>query len=192
MAYDLTTYMTQNLAKNGNQAINIGVVDSLHLGRAYPYFKGFQQAMQVSGLQWNEVASVNASTTQDVDEVKTMLRQYPRINVLWGATNIATENALRAVQELNLSDRIKIYGVLDLTAEKAEWLLDSHNPLQSIVDEAPQQVGETATAAAIAILKGTITAYQYHRIQHRLLGQTDQDQVKVLLKSELQRFDSKK
>jgi uncharacterized protein YjbI with pentapeptide repeats/DNA-binding LacI/PurR family transcriptional regulator len=182
MGYDLTAAMAKSMgARQGGQTLNVGVIDSVYLGRAYPYFQGFQQAMRDAGIRWNEVASLNAYSPTDLTKVKAMLQTYPQIQVLWGGTDISTEIAIRAVQELGLQNQVLVYGIVDLTSAKAKMLLDPHHPLQSIVDENPQRVGREATEAAIAILNGSAIEYQYNLIPHRLLGQHDRTAVQNLL-----------
>jgi len=182
MGYDLTDFMIKSMtAKLQGKEMNVGVIDSVGLGRAYPYLKGFEQAMKDSGTQWNETASVDAHSESDVTTVIQMLQVHPEINVLWGGTNIATENAMKAVQALHLSDKVMVYGIEDLTHEKAIMLLDPQNPLQSIVDEQPQKTGRDAAETAIEILKGAPIDYQRNIIPHRLLGQYNRQAIQDIL-----------
>ena len=182
MGYDLTAFMAKSMtAKLRGKEIEVGIIDSLKLGRAYPYFKGFEQAMKDSGVPWNEAVSVDAHSESDVTQIIQMLREHPEINVLWGGTNIATENAVKAVQSLRLSNKVMVYGIEDLTHGKATMLLDSKNPLQSIVDEQPQETGRRAAETAIDILKGVPIDYQRNVISHRVLSQQDRQVTQEML-----------
>jgi len=183
MGYDLTKLMVKN--RKTQQALNLGLVDSVELGRTYDYFRGFEQAMADAKVPWSEVASTKAYRMTDVKQVKEMLQNYPMINLLWAGTDTATSIAVQAVQELGLSDRIKIYGIVNLTPAKVGMLLDANDPLESIVDEHPQQVGAKAVAAAISILNGGTVEYKRNLIPHRVLGSFDRKAVGSALEERL-------
>lgn len=180
MGYDLTRLM---LAQHKDEPLNLGLLDGSELGRSYAYFRGFEQAMAEAKQPWTEVASTAAFRLSDLDQVKAMLQKHPTINLLWAGTHTATAIAVQAVNELGLQNRVKVYGVTDLTPEKAKLLLDPNAVLDSIVDEHPQEVGAQAAATAVAILQGNPTEYQRHTIPHRVLGTFDRQAVEELLQA---------
>ena len=105
--------------KYPEQMINVGLVDGTKLGRVYTYFQGFKQAMEKSGVQWQEVASTDAIDREDIGKIKQMLQSYPQINVIWSGSDTSTDTAIQAIQELGLGSKIKVFGIMDVTPKKS-------------------------------------------------------------------------
>ncbi|MFB2896197.1 pentapeptide repeat-containing protein [Aerosakkonemataceae cyanobacterium BLCC-F50] len=184
MGYDISQYMG-NWAKKElpGQAVNIGFVDGADSTRLFPYLQGFLAGIKNTGIRWNYTASTNATTAE---EVKTMLRDNPNINVLWGANELRTRLAIQAVKELGLSQKVKVFGIVPLTRDFANQLLNPKEPLQSIVDESHSAEGYQAAAHAIAVIEGKVSrVYQYQSFPYRLFTQSDQKPVKQLLDTTL-------
>ena len=190
MGYDSGVYLgewsRQNIIGKQNlksQPIKIALVDGAVYDRNYPYLQGILEAIDQSGLSWKNVASVGVKDFHETDKVIEILEAYPEIDILWGGSNVATRVAVDAVEKLNLGDQVAVFGILDLSREQAERLLDSSNPLQSIMDQSGVQTGEQATRRAIAVLRGEIPGevYEEQIVEHRLLTQDDSEQVRKLL-----------
>ena len=190
MGYDSGVYLgewsRQNIIDKQNlksQPIKIALVDGAVYDRNYPYLQGILEAIDQSGLSWKNVASVGVKDFHETDKVIEILEAYPEIDILWGGSNVATRVAVDAVEKLNLGDQVAVFGILDLSREQAERLLDSSNPLQSIMDQSGVQTGEQATRRAIAVLRGEIPGevYEEQIVEHRLLTQDDSEQVRKLL-----------
>lgn len=182
MGYDSALHLTQWASTHlSGQKLNIGVVDSAEYERYYPNYQGFLAAMAKSEIPWAEVSSTDATVRADVSKVKQMLAENPTINILWGGSNLATEISVAAVEELGLQNKVKVFGILDLSKDKARMLLDPTSPLQSIIDQAGVRIGSKAVHAAVAVLRHQQTNYIKYPITHRLLTQTDQAAVKALL-----------
>jgi len=190
MGYDSGVYLDnwsqQNILNKQSlksKPIKIALVDGAIYDRNYPYLEGILQAMDESSLSWETVASIGVSDHYDVEKVVNILETYPDLQILWGGSNLATRVAVEAVEKLNLEDRVAVFGILDLSREQAERLLDSSNPLQSIMDQSGVQTGEQATRRAIAVLRGEIAGevYEEQIVEHRLLTQDDTEQVRKLL-----------
>lgn len=179
MGYDSTRAMTNLLGQQiKGRTINLAVVDGAIVGRLYPYFLGFEQAMRDSGLPWQEVASTDASEESDAVKIKAMLKANPNIDAIWAGSDTTTAASVQAVQGLGLSKKVMVFGILDLTAEKGNWLLNPTHPLQSIVDQQPAKVGKAATERALAVLQRQDLNYQRVVIPHEVLGQSDTDKVR--------------
>lgn len=182
MGYDSGKALITNFPKRrSNQTANIGLIDGANSSRVYPYFTGFMAALRKSNISWKIVGSTDAQTPQDLSKVKEMLQKNPEINVLWGGSDATTELALAAVQQMGLQKRVLVYGILDLTRDKAEMLLDPDHPLQSLVDEAPRQAAKEAVQDALTILKGQVRPYKYHVFPHQIIGQDDDQLIQQLL-----------
>ena len=140
-------------------------------------------ALEESPLSWKTVASVGVTDLHETNQVQEILTAYPEIQVVWGGSNMATKVAIEAVEKLGMVDQVAVFGILDLSQEQAERLLDSTNPLQSIIDQSGVQTGKQATERAIAVLRGRVPGevYEEHLVEHRLLTQDDSEQVRKLL-----------
>lgn len=190
MGYDSGIYLTKWVQKNivprqtsKAKPIHIALVDGAVYDRNYPYLQGILAAIDKSGLSWKTLASVGVTDHHDTDKVVEILEAYPDIQILWGGSNLATRVAVEAVEILGLEEEVAVFGILDLSREQAERLLDSSNPLQSIIDQSGVQTGKQATERAIAVLRGEIAGevYEEHIVEHRLLTQDDTEQVRQLL-----------
>lgn len=182
MGADSAQHLTQWASTHlQGQPLNIGVVDSAEYERYYPNYQGFLNGMSASKVSWTEVSSVDAFDRNDIEDVKAMLLKNPQINILWGGSNLATEISVVAVEELGLQQKVKVFGILDLSKDKARMLLDPSSPLQSIIDQAGVRIGYKAVHAAVAVLRNQKTDYVEYPIAHRLLTQTDKEAVKKLL-----------
>jgi uncharacterized protein YjbI with pentapeptide repeats/ABC-type sugar transport system substrate-binding protein len=173
---------------NQNQSlptIQVALVDSAVYDRYYPYLQGFLEAFQESQSQvpLKLVDATSVDNLSDLKQVKQMLRENPQIQILWGGSNLATEVTIEAVQQLGLEDQVAIFGILDLSKQKAEMLLDPESPLQLIIDQAGIQIGYDAAKTAIAVLRGERPGEAYEEFipEHRLLTQDQPEQVRHLL-----------
>jgi uncharacterized protein YjbI with pentapeptide repeats/ABC-type sugar transport system substrate-binding protein len=174
MGYDSTQALLGYMKrKYPEQMINVGLVDGTKSGRVYPYFQGFKQAMEKSGVQWQEVASTDAMDREDIGKIKQMLQSYPQINVIWSGSDMTTDIAIQAIQELGLGNKIKVFGMMDLTPEKAKMLADPTNPLQSIIDQSPTEAGKKATERILQVINRENLEYQYQLIPHRLMSNSN-------------------
>ena len=186
MGYDSGMYLAEWVGKNlADGEAKIGLLDSAKYDRYYPNFQGFLAAMEDSKLDWQAVASTDAVFRAEVDKVVQMLKDNPEINILWGGSNSATEIALEAVQTLGLQKKVAVFGILDLSGQKAQMLLDPNSPLQSIIDQSGVKIGEEAVKTAITWLRGQAELkykYEFYPIKHRLLTQEDKDAVRDLLR----------
>ncbi len=185
MGYDLGKYMGV-WAKPKNQRqikpLNIGLVDGADSSQLYPYLQGLKLGLKDSGATWKEIGTTDAKTPQEVDKVKEMLKKHPDINVLWGASEMTTEIALKAVKDLGLEKKVSVFGVVPLTRRLANMLLDPNQPLLSIVDEAPSYAAHELVKQAIDVIEGKVSReYKYVVFQHRLLGQYDRKRVNELI-----------
>lgn len=182
MGYDSALYLTKSASQlHKGKPLNIGLVDGANSQRIYPYFKGFMEGLNSSKVSWKIIGLTDAQLESDLSKVKEMLQNHPEINVIWGGDTLTTELAIQAVQELQLKDKILIYGIFDFSRDKVKLLLDPQEPLQLLVDENPKKSAEDATKVGISILNGKVTGYEYHLVPHRLLTQNDREQVQKLL-----------
>ncbi|MEM9507048.1 MAG: pentapeptide repeat-containing protein [Cyanobacteria bacterium P01_E01_bin.35] len=190
MGYDSGVYLDQwaqqNLRSDKtsiSQPIQIALVDGAVHERNYPYLQGVMAAIDRSSLSWKTSASVGVDDLNDTQQVMEILKAYPEIQILWGGSNVATKVALKAVEELDIGDRVAVFGILDLSQEQSTRLLDTANPLQSIIDQSGVQTGKQAAERAIAVLRGKVPGevYEEHVVEHRLLTQEDTEQVQELL-----------
>ncbi len=190
MGYDSGVYLSKWAQQNiiGQQTpksepINITLVDGAAHDRNYPYLQGIMAALEESPLSWKTVASVGVTDLHETNQVQEILTAYPEIQVVWGGSNMATKVAIEAVEKLGMVDQVAVFGILDLSQEQAERLLDSTNPLQSIIDQSGVQTGKQATERAIAVLRGKVPGevYEENLVEHRLLTQDDSEQVRKLL-----------
>jgi len=180
MGYESTALMIEALQeKQSGSIMKIAVIDGSRSGRLYLYFQGFQQALRDAGKPWKEVGSSDASTPTDKDKILNLIQSHPDIQAIWSASNDTTEAAVNVVQQLNRADEIMIFGILDLTPAKSEMLLEPDNPLRSIVDQNPLEVGKLATQRALEVLKGQDLAYRYVLIPHRVLHQNDREAIET-------------
>ncbi|CBN54574.1 MULTISPECIES: pentapeptide repeat-containing protein [Kamptonema] len=182
MGYDSGDYLAKWVEKKmSGKEVNIGLLDNASYDSYYPTIQGFYAAMKASNIRWNEVASTNAALRSDLPEVKQMLQDHPTINILWGGSNAATDVALQAVDELNLEGKVFVFGMSNLTEDKAELLLNPNHPLELIIDQSGRKVGYEAAKTAIAILNGDVTGYKFHLVKHRLFKQDDNESIRQSL-----------
>ncbi len=190
MGYDsgvhLNKWVQQNIIgqeTSKSEPVNIALADGAVRDRNYPYLQGMIAAMDQSDISWNTVASVGVDDLHDIAQVTAVLEAYPEIQVIWGGSNLATKVAIAAVERLDLRGQVAVFGILDLSQDWAKDLLDSTNPLQSIIDQSGVQTGQQATQRAIAVLRREVPGevYKEHTVEHRLLTQDDAEQVRQLL-----------
>ncbi|NES25763.1 MAG: sugar ABC transporter substrate-binding protein [Symploca sp. SIO3E6] len=112
-----------------------------------------------------------------------MLEDNDKIQIVWGGSNLATELAIQAVKELNLQEKVAIFGILDLSRDTAEMLIDDESPLQLIIDQAGVEIGYQAVKTAVDVLRGERSGEEYCKkeIQHNPLTQDDEKKVYNLL-----------
>lgn len=171
----------QNDNSKSEQPLKIGLVDAAKYERYYPNLQGFLQAMEDSGVAWEEVAATDAIEPSEVGKVEQMLRDHPEIEVLWGGSNSATKIALKAVENLGWSDRVTVFGIFNLSKDNAERLLDPKNPLQSIIDQQGVGIGREAVTTAKEILRAERSGYKKVQVEHRLLAQEEPEAVRESL-----------
>jgi uncharacterized protein YjbI with pentapeptide repeats/ABC-type sugar transport system substrate-binding protein len=159
--------------KYPGQMINVGLVDGTKLGRVYTYFRGFKQAMEKSGVQWQEVASTDAIDREDIGKIKQMLQSYPQINVIWSGSDTSTDTAIQAIQELGLGSKVKVFGIMDMSPAKVKLLADPTNPLQSIIDQSPTEAGKKATERILQVIRRENLDYEHQIIPHRLMSNSN-------------------
>ncbi|NES03125.1 MAG: substrate-binding domain-containing protein [Okeania sp. SIO2F4] len=190
MGYDSGQYIAQWTQKNllpnssSRQSVQIALVDGAVYDRYYPYLQGVLKAINKSNLSFEIVDSVSVTSTSDILKVKKLLKDNPNVQILWGGSNLATETALTAVTESGLNNKVKVFGVLDLSKEKAEMLLDSNSPLELIIDQSGLKIGSDAVKTTISVLrkKRSGADYRVYPVKHRLLTQDDPDTVRDFLK----------
>ena len=172
-------------APDRQQFVRIALVDGAAYDRHYPYLQGFFKAFDESkaNTPLKLADSVSVSDRADLERVKQMLRNNPEVQILWGGSNLATEVAIEAVRQLDLENKVAIFGILDLSREKAEMLLDPDSPLQLIIDQRGIQIGYQAVKIAVAVLRKERPGEAYEEFvpEHYLLTQDDLDAVRDLL-----------
>ena len=93
--------------------------------------------------------------------------------VFWSGSDITTDIAVQAIQELGLGNKIKVFGIMDWTPERAKMLADPTNPLQSIIDQSPIEAGKKATERILQVIRRENLEYQYQLIPHRLMSNSN-------------------
>ena len=169
-----------------DKTIPIVVVDSASHEAYYPYLQGFMAALETSNLPFEIVDAVSVANNEDnFTIVKEMLAQERNqgISILWGGSNIATETAIAAVEELGLDQEIFIFGILDLSKENAKRLQQADDPLQLIIDQSGIEIGKQAVEMAQKVLRDPSAGEAYEEIEmpYRLLTPQDQEAVEGLL-----------
>ncbi|MEM1169058.1 MAG: pentapeptide repeat-containing protein [Cyanobacteria bacterium P01_H01_bin.35] len=193
MGYDSGKYLEQwakdnlltNSSSSSSQTIEIGIIDGAVYDRYYPYLQGVLAALNKSeDVYFKVVDSVSIDSNNDIVQVKKLLKDNPNIQILWGGSNLATEVTVAAVKQSDLNNQVKIFGILDLSKDKAKLLLDPQSPLELIIDQSGTQVGYNAVKTIISVLrkKRSGADYQVYSVDHRLLTQDDPDPVQDLLK----------
>ncbi len=190
MGYDSGQYIAQWTRKNlmtnssSRQSVQIALVDGTVYDRYYPYFKGVSKALIESDILFEIVGSVSVTSSNDIIKVKKLLKNNPNVQILWGGSNLATETALKAVKKSGLNNKVKVFGVLDLSREKAEMLLDPDSPLELIIDQSGLEIGDNAVKKIISVLRGESSGadYKVYPVKHSLLTQDNPDPVRDVLK----------
>ena len=92
--------------------------------------------------------------------------------------------AVTAVAESGLIRKVKVFGIVDLSRNKAKMLLDPNSPLELMIDQSGLQIGYDAVKTTISVLRQEIGGvdYKVYPVKHRLLTQDDRDLVSDLLK----------
>jgi len=182
MGYESSQLMIERLQKDNPKApMKLLVLDGTSAGRLYPYFQGFRQALWDSDQLWEEVASSSVRTPAERGVLVKLIQDHPQIEAIWSGSNGGTELAVSVLQELGRSD-VMVFGILDLTPTKAQMLLDPQNPLQSIVDQNPIEVGVLATERALTVLRSQDLDYHYTVVPYRVLSQEDGEAVQEALR----------
>lgn len=192
MGYDSGKYLEQwakdnlltNSSSSSSQTIEIGIIDGAVYDRYYPYLQGVLAALNKSDVYFKVADSVSIASDNDIVQVKKLLKDNPNIQILWGGSNLATEVTVAAVKESDLNNKVKIFGILDLSKDKANLLLDPQSPLELIIDQSGPQVGYDAVKTTISVLRKESSGadYDFYRVKHRLLTQDDPGPVQDLLK----------
>jgi len=183
MGYDSGNYLVEWMGKNlPGKEVNLGILDATSTyDICYKNLQGFYAAMKAANISWNEVDSADAGLSSSLPEVKEMLINNPKINILWGGANDSTDIAVQAVEELGLQGKVFVFGMLNFNRDSAEKLLSPKNPLELIIDQSGREVGYRALKNVISILNGDIRPYQVHLVKHHVIIQDDQDAVRNLL-----------
>ena len=184
MGYDSGQYIAEWAQKNlQSKSVQIGLVDGAVYDRYYPYLQGVLKAINHSGIPFQIVDSVSIAFGSDIIKVKKLLEDNPDVQILWGGSNIATEVTVAAVAESALKNKVKVFGILDLSRNKATKLLNPNSPLQLIIEQSSIQIGYEAVKTTISVLRKEIDGadYQVYPVKHRLLTQNDPDIVSDIL-----------
>lgn len=176
----------EKINQTQDKPIPIVVVDSATQEAYYPYLQGFMAALQTSDLPFKVVDAVSVANNRDnLTSVKEMLKHERNqgISILWGGSNIATETAIAAVEELGLDQEVFIFGILDLSKENAKRLQQDDDPLQLIIDQSGIEIGKQAVKMAEKVLRDPNSGEAYEKIMmpYRLLTPQDKEEVKGLL-----------
>ncbi len=188
MGYDSGKYLANwartNLLANSTSPVQVALVDSAVYDRDYPYLQGLLEAIDKSSVPFKVTDSVSVAYRTDITQVMQLLENNPEVQILWGGSNLATEVTLEAVENLGLENQVAIFGILDLSRDKAQMLLDPNSPLQLIIDQYGIQIGYEAVKTAVAVLRGERPgeAYEFFPVDHRLLTEDDLEVVLDLLR----------
>ena len=189
MGYDSGQYIAEWTQKNlltnfPSKSVQIALVDGAIYDRYYPYLQGVLKAINESGISFKIIDSVSVAFDSDIIKVKKLLKDNPDVQILWGGSNIATEMAVTAVAESDLIRKVKVFGIVDLSRNKAKMLLDPNSPLELMIDQSGLQIGYDAVKTTISVLRQEIGGvdYKVYPVKHRLLTQDDRDLVSDLLK----------
>ncbi len=191
MGYDSGQYLvkwaeTNLLANSPSQRfVEVALVDEAIYERYYPYLQGVLKGIKESHLRFKIKGSVGVASRSEseIRKVKQLLQDNPQVEILWGGSNLATEVAIEAVTQLGLENKVKVFGILDLSMDKADMLFDSKSPLQLIIDQYGLRVGYEAVKTTIDVLRRERSGADYDiiPIKHRLLTQDDSNNVEALL-----------
>ena len=188
MGYDSGQYILKWTQKNlltnlPSKSVQIALVDGSIYDRYYPYLQGVLKAINESAIPFQIVDSVSIAFDSDITKVKKLLKDNPDLQILWGGSNTATEVGLEAVRESGLIRRVKVFGILDLSIDKAKMLLNPNSPLELIIDQSGIDIGYKAVKQIISVLRkeGSGEDYKSYPVEHRLLTQDDPDPVNDLL-----------
>lgn len=122
---------------------------------------------QVQDLDFKKDNSVEFEVAfhDEIEKVKKLLgdKDNPQVQILWGGSNLATEVAIHAVEKLK-TDKVKIFGILDLSIDKVDMLVDKESPVQLIIDQSRLQVGYEAVKRTIDVLRGKCSGADYKPI----------------------------
>ncbi|MDJ0677795.1 MAG: pentapeptide repeat-containing protein [Calothrix sp. MO_167.B42] len=189
MGYDSGQYLVKwaetNLLANSpsQQFLEVALVDEAIYERYYPYLQGVLKGIKESHLRFKIKGSVGVASRSEseIRKVKQLLLDNPQVEILWGGSNLATEVAIEAVTQLGVENKVKVFGILDLSMDKADMLFDSNSPLQLIIDQYGLRVGYKAVKTTIDVLRRERSGADYDiiPIKHRLLTQDDSDKVKA-------------
>ncbi len=153
------------------ESVEVTLVDGATSHRYYPYLQGFLESIYKSDLDFKIKDSVGVASDDDITKVTNMLEGNPKVKIIWGGSNLATEVAIEAVKKLKKENKVDVLGILDFSKKKADMLLDSNNPLQFIIHQYRTEVGYDAVKRTIDVLRGECSGKNYEpiTIKHRLL-----------------------
>ena len=157
----LVKWAKRKIRDEGSQqkTVQVALVDGANYERYYPYFQGVLKSIYESDLHLEIKGSVGVGSDNDINndikEVEKLLKDKDneKVEILWGGSNLATEVAIKAVKK-SKRDKVKVFGILDLSMDEAEKLLDPNNPLESITYQYRYQVGYEAVKRTIDVLRG--------------------------------------
>ncbi|MDJ0732486.1 MAG: pentapeptide repeat-containing protein [Nostocaceae cyanobacterium] len=179
MGYDSGEYLAKWAKKHilpnspsKEKIVEVALVDGAIYERYYPYLQGVLKSINAHP-RIKIKDSVGVASRKDIIKVKQLLKDKDnsQVQILWGGSNLATEVAIKAVTELELENKVKVFGILDLSMEKAKRLLDDKSPLQLIIDQSGHLVGYKAVKRTIDVLRGKHSGADYNciTIKHRPL-----------------------
>ncbi|NEP11673.1 MAG: substrate-binding domain-containing protein [Symploca sp. SIO2C1] len=172
---------------NQQQTIHIALVDGASHDGYYPYLEGFLKSIdeinKSSDISLKIVDSVGVTQGNDINKVKEMLQENGEIQIIWGGSNLATELAIKGVEDLGWEKKFVIFGILDLSRDKGKKLTDGNSPLQLIIDQAGIKIGRKAVKTAVEVLRGERSGEKYYKkdVPYNPLTQDDEDKVRELL-----------
>ena len=181
--------------RSQKKSVEVILVDGAYYERYYPYLEGVLKSIYKSDLDFKIKGSVGVAFPEDITKVKELLKELltdkdkdkdkDKVQILWGGSNLATEVSIQAVTELKLQNKVKVFGILDFSMEKANKLFDDNSPLQLIIDQSRTQVGYEAVKRTIDVLRGKCSGVDYEpiTIKHRLL--TNRSDIDTARKEEL-------
>jgi uncharacterized protein YjbI with pentapeptide repeats/ABC-type sugar transport system substrate-binding protein len=182
MGYDTGDYLATWAAKKmPGKELNLAILDTASFNTSYPFIQGFYESIKNADILWNEVTSTDVSDGSSVSNIREILSNNPQINMILAASTPISDVAVQAVEELGLQGKVFVFGMSNLDYAHASKLISKTNPLELIIDQFGQEVGNKAVKNAILVLDGNITAYKLHLIQHRVFTQHDKETVRKLL-----------
>lgn len=141
--------------KMGGEA-SIGVLrfDALHGIQSDARVLGFFNAATRGLPNARVIAQQEAwETDQAIVVTRQMLKNHPKIDLIFAANEGGTVGAQLAVRSAGLSHRVKIFGI-DASAKQLAMLQSADGVLQATTRQQSLQIGQTAMDSAIRAIRG--------------------------------------